>query len=780
MGPPPPSRPRVLCLALTLAAVSVGAFLSVPNALADSVGSWTSPPTGLPPGRSAFGAIRDVPGDQLVLFGGTDGTNSWNDVWALPLDDDGVWARLAPTGTPPIPRTGCVAVYDGTRRRLLVFGGVGLNDLWTLSLDSLVWTPLIAMGTPPAARAYCAAIYDSLRNRVLVVDGLVGATYQNEVWALSLGETPTWTLLATAGGSAPSARGRTAAAYDALRDRLLLFGGASATYPSGLNDLWALSIGEAIPAWGRLGPYAAPSNRYDHTLAYDAARDRLVLCGGRGVGYYSDVQVLPLPLNQFTWSQLPAGSGPDGRAGHGMVLDSVRDRLVITHGAAAVSYDDTWRLVLASGGAWQKVAGSPSLVCLDAAMVYDSARDQLVLFGGSTACCFSHAVYTRPLGDLTTWWTLLDVQGTPPLGRAYAGAIYDPVRDRMILYGGTMGRSLGDVWQLSLSGTPTWTQLAPAGPSPTPRQGHGVAYDPVRDRLLVYGGQYGPYACYPNQECVLSLGDVWQMTLDDVPTWTQLLPQGTKPTSRYHALAAYDPVADAFVIVGGNASPGGLVNDAWSLSLDGTPAWTQLQPSGSLPPLRDRATGVYDRVRGRLVVFGGLNESEFNDVWALTLGPLPSWAQLFPSGPLPFARSDHAAVYDPVRDRMVVYGGKKYGIGELWDTWSLSWNEPVTAVGPPISSAGRLTASAFAPNPFRARTGLTYTLQGKCSSVRARVFDIRGRHIAWLANAPCQSGIHRVSWDGRDDEARKVAPGLYVLRLEADAVTVVRSVLLTR
>ena len=41
----------------------------------------------------------------------------------------------------------------------------------------------------------------------------------------------------------------------------------------------------------------------------------------------------------------------------------------------------------------------------------------------------------------------------------------------MIVFAGKAtsgGANLNDVWELSLSGTPTWTQLAPAGSPPPP------------------------------------------------------------------------------------------------------------------------------------------------------------------------------------------------------------------------------------------------------------------------------------------------------------------------
>ena len=49
-------------------------------------------------------------------------------------------------------------------------------------------------------------------------------------------------------------------------------------------------------------------------------------------------------------------------------------------------------------------------------------------------------------------------------------AIYDPVRDRMVVFGGYDGNgNRNDVWALSLSGSPAWSELTPAGSLPSAR-----------------------------------------------------------------------------------------------------------------------------------------------------------------------------------------------------------------------------------------------------------------------------------------------------------------------
>src|SRR5206468_11243449 len=70
---------------------------------------------------------------------------------------------------------------------------------------------------------------------------------------------------------------------------------------------------------------------------------------------------------------------------------------------------------------------------------------------------------------------------------------------------------------------------------------------------------------------------------------------------------------------------------------------------------------IYDPVRDRMVVFGGYDGGYRNDVWALSLAEGTAWSTLASPGSPPSARCFHTAIYDPVRDRMVVFGGYDAG-----------------------------------------------------------------------------------------------------------------------
>ena len=169
-------------------------------------------------------------------------------------------------------------------------------------------------------------------------------------------------------------------------------------------------------------------------------------------------------------------------------------------------------------------------------------------------------------------WTL----ALPPSAQYGHTAIYDPVRGRMVVFGGEdiTGVYFGDVRALSLAGSPAWSALAPAGALPSARSEHTAIYDPVRDRMVVFGGNAGSGYC----------NDVWELSLEGSPAWSALAPAGTLPSARAEHTAIYDPVRDRMVVFGGY--DGSVRNDVWALSLSGSPAWSALAPAGTLPSER--------------------------------------------------------------------------------------------------------------------------------------------------------------------------------------------------
>jgi hypothetical protein len=130
--------------------------------------------------------------------------------------------------------------------------------------------------------------------------------------------------------------------------------------------------------------------------------------------------------------------------------------------------------------------------------------------------------------------------------------------------------------------------------------------------MIVYGG-YDPY--------LVCLNDVWELSLGATPTWNEIFPSGTPPIGRGRHSATYDPVRDRMVVFGAFDCDWKFRNDLWELSLDATPTWTELLPFGTLPLVRSGHSAIYDPIRDRMVVFAGVAGYHTNDLWELTWSP---------------------------------------------------------------------------------------------------------------------------------------------------------------
>ena len=88
---------------------------------------------------------------------------------------------------------------------------------------------------------------------------------------------------------------------------------------------------------------------------------------------------------------------------------------------------------------------------------------------------------------------------------------------------------------------------------------------------------------------------------------------------------------------------------------------------------------------------------------------------------------------------------------------------PVAALLP-----AQTTLQAARPSPFRDRTVLECAL-ARDGEFKLAIYGLDGRRIRTLGSGVQSAGVHRYTWDGRDDQGREVAAGMYFARLIADA-----------
>ncbi len=538
-------------------------------------------PQGSPPApRAGHTAIYDPVRHRMIVFGGTAGTPKYNDVWELTLSGSPEWHPLSPLGARP-PNWDHAAIYDPLGDRMIVVGGAGWDSdhaVWALPLSGTpAWSEVIVAGLAEVFFQH-TMVYDPLGHRAIVLG-------TNAVQTFSLSGPAAWSYLP----SSSAVQSNQTAIYDPVGHRVVVYGGGDGVFAS--PRAAALALGSST--WAELAP---GRQRMQHAAIHDPVRNRMLAYGGRWVSSMSadnwnDVQALSLTATP-AWS--PVSAGPGRSVLQSAVWDPARDQVVTFGGCVNDGFmggcspsNGAWSL--SAGLLWSGIAPAGSPPDAQSAAIHDPLRDRMLVIGSAP----SSAVWSLTLAEPRTWTTLA-TDGTPPGARTFTSAIYDPVRDRMLIFGGSAaGNPLQDLWALSLSGTPTWTLLTPSGTPPAPRSAHVAAYDPVRDRMIVFGGDDGTY-----------LSDVWALELGGAGQWVQIVPAGTAPSPRSLAAAGYDARRDRLIVHGGHGAGGAVFGDAFALNLGG-PAWSPLTPSGVPPSARFGHAAVYDEDRDRMILLGG-------------------------------------------------------------------------------------------------------------------------------------------------------------------------------
>jgi len=76
------------------------------------------------------------------------------------------------------------------------------------------------------------------------------------------------------------------------------------------------------------------------------------------------------------------------------------------------------------------------------------------------------------------------------------------------------------------------------------------------------------------------------------------------------------------------------------------------------------------------------------------------------------------------------------------------------------------TLNQIYPNPFNPLAHLSYTLK-ESVPVELNIYNKRGQLVRSYENLPSQTGMHRLSWDGTDNNGKPCSSGLYLIRMTA-------------
>ena len=412
-------------------------------------------------------------------------------------------------------------------------------------------------------------------------------------------------------------------------------------------------------------------------------------------------------------------------------------------------------IAAASAIDWTPV--TPTMRCA-ARMALDSAHQRIIMFGGTTVFFdgkYYNDVWEIPLDvAIQRSWARLAVSGTPPQRRDDVCMAYDPVGDRMIIFGGSagLGSRLNDVWALNLTrDSETWQQLSPSGTPPSPRHFCYYIYDPARLSLVVFGGE--------DSAGVGDLNDVWELSLGNL-AWHQIKPSGTQPSPRMDGGAAFDGVNNRMIIFGGR--PGsGFTNEVWALNLTpGSERWTQLSTGGNGPSAR--AGFAYAQGGHDFFVSCGWGGGEFhNDLYALDI-PSLTWSRINPGGDAPAARRNTTGGWDDAASRFLVFGGEADHGYYLSDLYTVNcagvaeWVQPQPQAADPL-----LSVAGVANGSVRIHCVLTQN-----GWVTVKIADASGRLVReTYAGTAARPGIN-LEWDGRDARGHSVSAGVYYCSVE--------------
>ena len=242
------------------------------------------------------------------------------------------------------------------------------------------------------------------------------------------------------------------------------------------------------------------------------------------------------------WQRVTEG-GPPGRILGGAAYDEKRNVLVL-YGGRPVELEkcsqETWEW---DGQTWTKKDVAPPTACDHVKMVYDSASGQSLLFSGLDPS-------ENPVNETWSWdgqeWKLPSDEG--PESRGHFGFVYDPNHGQTMLYGGYTSAPTDEFWAWKDG---TWQQLDFPGPGSLSHL--GMTYDLDANALYIFGGatRGSTFSSLTDKTWVLTGGKWWELSPEH------------SPSKRGSPAMGYDPVRKKIVLYGGNYPDRNELDDTW-------------------------------------------------------------------------------------------------------------------------------------------------------------------------------------------------------------------------
>ncbi|HET9851058.1 MAG TPA: kelch repeat-containing protein [Candidatus Limnocylindrales bacterium] len=284
------------------------------------------------------------PGSGLAyLFGGRDGGTSFDDLWSFHPATD-TWKELTPEGRGPAARFGHEAAWVPGLGLAITLGQAGssfFDDVWLFDPEASSWRQLSGDGERPVPRyGSCSGIGPD--GRLWISHGFTEeGTRFFDTRAYDF-ETGSWSD-ETPPDLQPVERCLHTCWWTGGGD-FVLYGGQT-TGVAALGDLWLLEGARAGGAgsWMKLEEPALAARQ----LPAVARRGALsVAFGGRDIDRQplGDTWLLPDPGGAPISRLDVDGEAPDDRSGAALVYDEARDRMLLFGGIGDEAFDDLWEL----------------------------------------------------------------------------------------------------------------------------------------------------------------------------------------------------------------------------------------------------------------------------------------------------------------------------------------------------------------------------------------------------------------------------------------------------
>jgi N-acetylneuraminic acid mutarotase len=462
----------------------------------------------------------------------------------------------------------------------------------------------------------------------------------------------------------------------------------------------------------QLASTGVPGSRQRHAMCYDTKNKILLVFGGIPP---SNHELWKYNSVTRAWANITPVSSPGDRADMSMVYDSARERTVLFGGEiwGGAVYADTWEFN-STTVTWSQILGlahNPSARKLHG-MAFDSNRNVTVLFGGTTDVgpVYYNDTYEYDGVD----WTLLAPASSPSTRNSMMMA-YDIERQVTVLFGGsTRVAYLADTWEWN--GT-NWSQITTAT-SPSERMGGKLAYDPVRKVCVLFGGYRDGFK-----------NDTWEY---DGINWTQVTPVAS-PSARLYPGLAYDENISSIIFFAGVDSSWSNKQDMYAYN-DYKITWRKRAPTTS-PTIRHDGAMIYSSVNSAVIMHGGWDGTNYRTETYKWDGS--NWSDVTPVPNNIANLRGHGFSNDTDANRVIAFGGMITGAVLKNDTyeWNGSSWSVISPTGGTKPTARRYFAIAY--DAYRQKTVLFGGLSG--AGNENDTWEFTYSTSTWAQQAPAAS-----------------------------------------